>query len=207
MDNFDLQTEAFNELSNFNDEDNFSQVDQGMEKSYTVTVVNAAATPISFYVNASYKRQSAKGVMVAGVMAGIEDAGATTSLTVSGDAYDTPQGVRKYWELNPTTINRIQVSGSAAAVINNGFLRHENQNPYEQGAGGTIKFSSYKDPKNQDDKFIRVTQPIPVDSETDIIVTVPGSSTITLQMFVGSTARQKSALINATKNRRIGSRR
>lgn len=156
-----MEQEAYNELSNFDDDDyddydEFENDDDFLDfagehrdllsavegHNYTFVLANAKASALTFYINPSQKYKTKDGALIKGTLtdgsfAAIDDTGSDSSLVCTSDQYGSWDFLRRFIENNPTYVKAFQISSTTATGIQQCKITVEEVSPFRQLAART----------------------------------------------------------------------
>lgn len=165
--------------------DNLLQVDPGAEP-FSIQVINANTSSRTFYLSQGllYTRGSeSAGQLRTGTFAAINDTGTVTSLTASTTNAVTIEQFISYCQWNPTFIPLIQYTSTSATSQLATNVQYQRQGMIKNDVVTTIPFRKYASQDAYNLQFQDVREPLYIATDNLVIISVAGSSTLTLDLY------------------------
>lgn len=164
---------------------NLLQVDPGAEP-FNITVVNSNASARTFYLSQGllYTRGSeSAGQLRTGTFAAINDTGTATSLTASTTNSVSIEQFISYCQWNPTYIPLIQYTSTSATSQLATTIQYYRQGMIKNDVTTNIPFRKYASQDAYNLQFQDVREPLYIATDNIVIISVAGSSTLTLDLY------------------------
>lgn len=165
--------------------DNLLQVDPGAEP-FNITVANSNSSARTFYLSQGllYTRGSeSAGQLRTGTFAAIDDTGTATSLTASTTNSVSIEQFISYCQWNPTFIPLYQYTSTSATAQLATKIQYQRQGMIKNDVVFNIPLRKYASQDAYNLQFQDVREPLYIATDNLIIVSVAGSSTLTLDLY------------------------
>lgn len=160
-------------------------VSEGAEP-FSLEIVNTSTSARSFYLSQGllYTRGSeTAGQLCTGTFAAINDVATATSLTASTSNSITIEQFIAFCNENPTFLPLIQVTSNSPTSQLSQTLQYYRQGMIKNEVPTTVPFRKYASGDQYNLQFQDIREPLYIDNTNIIIISVAGSSTLTLQLY------------------------
>lgn len=202
---FEYYSGASNPTLEFNGDAGSSLINLEGAEPFVLQVVNANASTRSFYFSQGllYTRGSeSQGQLKTGNFQGIEDTGTVASLTASTSNSISIEQFISYSQLYPTYVPLIQLTSTSATAQLGVTMQRYRQGMIKNEAPTTIPMRKYARGDQYNLQFQDVVDPLYLSKQDIIIVSVAGSSTLTLNIYPLASKNSRASLFDDVKTAR-----